>query len=237
MWKPCSKQKIKKDSQHFIMKKTGYREPFKTTLQSQTLEYANQLTWKQERKLLNRLLGREQVWLWCGPKQQGNGLGSPSQTQNWRCWCLPACCCGPHLQCPRCSPHVGSKLAHEFCSSGVELLPVRQTGNKKGGSIFMSSIGTPGVSVHKQLAVIFFLPPLLWSFCDICLHWWCVHTPCVAFNSIMSKPGRAHYALPENPCSTDVGFISIKIINRFVYMKSYLKYIETGGEFQHLQTA
>ena len=133
--KSCSKQKIKKDLQCFIMKKTGHRKPLKTTLQSQTEENANQLTWKQERKLLNRLLGREQVWLRCGPKQQGNGLGSLSQTQSWRCWCLPACCCGPHLQCLRCSPHVGSKLAHEFCSSGVELLPVRKTGDKKGGSI------------------------------------------------------------------------------------------------------
>lgn len=155
----CSKQKIKKDSQHFIIKKTGHRKTFKTTLQSQTLENANQLTWKQERKLLNRLLGREQVWLRCGPKQQGNGLGSLSQTQNWRCWRLPACCCGPHLQCLRCYPHVGSKLAHEFCSSGVELLPVRKTGNKKGGSIFMDSVAILGVNVHKQLAVSFFPHP------------------------------------------------------------------------------
>lgn len=156
--KSCSKQKIKKDLQHFIMKKTGHRNPFKTTLQSQTLENANQLTWKQERKPLNRLLGREQVWLRCGPKQLGNGLGSLSQTQNWKCWCLPACCCGPHLQCLRCSPHVGSKLAHEFCSSGVELLPVRKTGSKNRGSIFMDTVGILGVNVHKQLAVIFSHP-------------------------------------------------------------------------------
>lgn len=174
-----SKQKIQKDSQHFMMKRTGQREPFETTLQSQTLEYANQLTWKQERKLLSRLLGREQVWLRCGPKQQGNGLGSPSQTQNWRCWCLPACCCGPRLQCPRCSPHAGSKLAHEFCSSGVELLPVRKTGNKKGGGIFTGSIATPGVRVHKQIAVIFFLPPPLGVLVAFAFPGGvCVRTPC-----------------------------------------------------------
>lgn len=181
--KSYSKQKIKKDSQHFVMKKTGHRKPFKTALQSQTLKNANQLTWKQERKLLNRLPGREQVWLRCGPTQQGNGRGSLSQTQSWRCWCLPACCCGPHLQCLRCSPRVGSKLAHEFCSFGVELLPVRKTGNKKGGSIFTDSVGILVVNVHKQLAVIFFFSPtptvmFLW-----CLPWLggarcvCVCTP------------------------------------------------------------
>lgn len=59
--KSCSKQRIKKDLQHFIMKTTGHRKPLETILQSQTLGDANQLTWKQERKLLNRLLGREQA--------------------------------------------------------------------------------------------------------------------------------------------------------------------------------
>lgn len=46
-----------------------------------------------------------------------------------------------------------------FCSSGVELLPVRKTGNKKGGSIFMDSVAILAVNVHKQLAVSFFPHP------------------------------------------------------------------------------
>lgn len=56
-------------------------------------------------------------------------------------------------------------------------------------------------------------------------------------NPVLSKPGRARCAPPGNPCSTEVGFLSTKTINQFVYIKSYLKYIETGEEFQHPQTA
>jgi len=105
----------------------------------------------------------------------------------------------------------------------------------------MDSVGILGVNVHKPLAVTFFLPPPLRSFCDICLHCRgaegvCVCAPCVPFNSSMSEPGRAHYALSENPCSTDVGFRSTKIIKSFVYIRSYFKSIETGEEFQHPQT-
>lgn len=155
----------------------GHRKLFKTTMQNQTPGNTNQLTWKQERKLLNRLLGREQVSLRCGPKKQGNGLGSLSQTQNWRCWCLPACCCGLHFQCLICSPHVGSKLTREFCSSGVELLPVRKTGNKKGGGIFMDFVSLLGVNISSDFffsltptaIILWYLLSLEWVGACVCM--------------------------------------------------------------------
>lgn len=184
-------------------------------MHNQTPGNANQLTWKQERKLLNRLLGREQVSLRCGPKRQGNGLESLSQTQNWRCWCLPTCCCGLHFQCLICSPHVGSKLIHEFCSSGVELLPVRKTQNRKGGGIFMDFVSLRGANISSD----FFFPHnpaviILWYL--LSLEWvgaCCVHMRMswASFNSSMSESHRAHCALTQTLCSTDVGFRSTKI--------------------------
>lgn len=162
--KSCSQQKIKNGSQNFIMQYTGHSKPFKTTMHNQTPGNANQLTWKQERKLLNRLLGREQVSLRCGPERQGNGLGSLSQTQNWRCWHLPACCCGLHFQCLICSPHEGSKLIHEFCSSGVELLPMRKTGNRKEGGIFMDlvNVSSDFSFPTSTMTILWYLLSLEW---------------------------------------------------------------------------
>lgn len=170
--KSSSQQKIRNYSQNFIMKYMGHRKPFKTTMHNQTPGNANQLTWKQERKLQNRLLGREQVSLRCGPERQGNGLGSLSQTQNWRCWHLPACCCGLHFQCLICSPHVGSKLTHEFCSSGVELLPTRKTGNRKEGGIFMDFVSLFGVNVSSDFSFPTSTVIILWYL--LSLEWVCV---------------------------------------------------------------
>lgn len=72
------------------------------------------------------------------------------------------------------------------------------------------------------------------------LEGWGAVRMCPVFHLIqvcLNQVEHTMYARPENPRSTDVDFRSTKIINSFVYIKSYFKHIETGEEFQHPQAA